>query len=88
MTRDDDELPPLDDEPAIRPDDELLNIDEVCEFVGGKGKPVHRATVYRGISRGDYHPPLHPTPGISRWIKRLLAQDRARISGCGEEGKS
>jgi hypothetical protein len=72
-----DELLAANDE--IRDDDELLTADEACEFIGGKGKPIHPASLYRGIAKGIYHAPVHPSPGISRWIKRRLAKDRARI---------
>ena len=77
MTQDEDDL-------VIREDDELMPIEEVCEFLGGKGKPIDRATVYRGVAKGIYHPPVHPSPGISRWVRRWLVKDRARIvSGQG-----
>ncbi len=65
-------------------DDELLTLGEACEFVGGKKKPIHPSNFYRGIQRGDYHKPIHPTPGISRWLKRRLASELNRQIKGGE----
>jgi hypothetical protein len=39
---------------------------EVGAFFGGS-KPLHPATVYRGIKEGRIPRPYHPSPGISRW---------------------
>ena len=62
-------------------DDELIDIKEVCRELGGS-KPVNVATVYRAIARGDVDPPLHPTPGISRWSRnRIRSQARASKNG-------
>ena len=54
-----------DDEWELGEDDELLTLDESCAFIGGRKKPIHPSNFYRGIQRGDYHQPMHPTPGIS-----------------------
>jgi hypothetical protein len=62
-----------------REDDELLTLDEACRYIGGNGKPINRATYYRGVARGIYPAPVHPSPGISRVVKRMLAEARARI---------
>jgi hypothetical protein len=58
-------------------EEELIDIREVCRELGGS-KPLHPATVYRAILRGDVDPPLHPTPGASRWIRGRI---RARARG-------
>jgi hypothetical protein len=58
-------------------DDELITVKEACELIGGKGKPVSIATVYRGVKRGTYSPPVHPSPGISRFWKRKLQREIA-----------
>jgi len=63
-------------------DDELLDLDAVCEFFGGTRRPLDPSTVYRGIKDGRYPPPVKPSPGISRWLRsecqaamtRLIAQ--------------
>jgi predicted DNA-binding transcriptional regulator AlpA len=57
--------------------DQLIDIEEVCRELGGN-KPVDRATVYRAIARGEIDPPIHPTPGISRWSRNSI---RARARG-------
>jgi len=56
--------------------DELIDIHGVCREVGG-AKPVDPSTIYRAIQRGDFDPPIHPTPGIRRWL-RSRAQAFAR----------
>jgi hypothetical protein len=68
-----------DDELIVREDDELLTVDEACAFIGGKSKPIDRSTLYRGIAAGIYPPLVHPSPGISRAVKRQYAAARARI---------
>ena len=60
-------------------DDDLLTVDEACAIIGGKTKPINRATYYRGVKRGDYPAPVHPSPGLSRIPKRELLEARARI---------
>jgi hypothetical protein len=45
---------------------ELGTIDDACAVIGGKSKPVDRATYYRGVKAGRYNGPFHPSPGISR----------------------
>ena len=64
----------------MQDDDELIDIKAVCAEIGGS-KPVNPATVYRAIARGDIDPPLHPTPGISRW-------SRSRIRAFARGGKN
>ena len=45
---------------------DLGTIDEACAIIGGKNKPVDKATYYRGVKAGRYNGPFHPSPGISR----------------------
>jgi hypothetical protein len=75
-TRDNSEL--TDDELIVREDDELLTVGETCAFIGGKTKPIDPATLYRGIKAGIWPPLFHPSPGISRAVKRQYAAARAR----------
>jgi predicted DNA-binding transcriptional regulator AlpA len=71
--RDDDSLETGDDA-----EDELIDINEVCELLGGKKKPLNKSTVYRNISLGNLPPPIHPTPGISRFSRKgILAARKA-----------
>ena len=39
----------------------------VGKYFGGS-KPLHPATVYRGVKKGRIPPPYHPSPGVSRWV--------------------
>lgn len=64
-------------------DDELIDIDAACRIIGGKEKPIHRCTYYRGVAKGIYPPPCHPSPGISRVLKSrvIAARDRQISAG-------
>jgi hypothetical protein len=64
-------------------DDELITIKEACRLLGGNERPIHNATYYRGVARGDYPAPIHPSPGISRLSKRAVLEARARIMAIG-----
>lgn len=59
-------------------DDGLYDADFVRGFFGGN-KPIDRATLYRGIKAGRFSPPVHPSPGMSRWVGRDLRADKQRI---------
>jgi predicted DNA-binding transcriptional regulator AlpA len=59
---------------------ELVDCDEACRVLGGN-RPIHRATLYRGIRQGKYPPPIHTGPATSRWLKgELLDCVRAFIA--------
>jgi predicted DNA-binding transcriptional regulator AlpA len=51
----------------IASDDDLLDIDEVCAFFGGS-KPLHPATIYRGVGR-LYPKPLKVDRQSVRWLR-------------------
>jgi predicted DNA-binding transcriptional regulator AlpA len=71
-------------EPHMEDDAELLDVKASCKFVAGEGKPIDRSTFYRAIKNGLYPKPIHPTPGISRWMKGgLRAARQARIDVAG-----
>lgn len=53
-------------------DDVYLSPKESCALIGGPGKPISIATLYRGIKAGRYPPFDHPSPGISRHRKSKL----------------
>jgi predicted DNA-binding transcriptional regulator AlpA len=59
-------------------DDGLYDIEFVCAFFGGS-KPLHAATVYRGIKQGRYPPPVKPSPNANRWIGRELKAAKTEI---------
>ena len=69
---------PEDDEQELRTDDVLLTPAEACEFIGGPTKPIDPSNLYRGVKSGRYRGPVHPLPGVSRFVQRWLANDRNR----------
>jgi predicted DNA-binding transcriptional regulator AlpA len=59
---------------------DLIDVDQVCLILGGS-KPVHRATVYRGIAAGKYPKPIKIGPNVSRWTRAEWLQIvKARIA--------
>ena len=47
--------------------DEFLSIEAVCRFFGGD-KPLHPATIYRGIGT-RYPRPVRVSPNVNRWLR-------------------
>ena len=48
--------------------EDLLDQKAVCAFFGGT-RPIHFATLYRGIAAGRYPKPIHVAPNTSRWLR-------------------
>lgn len=73
-----------------QPDDfEFGTIDEACAVVGGKGKPINRATYYRGVKAGRYEPPIKVGPNLSRVrLGRLRERLRREIEGATGESSA
>lgn len=71
-------LPPPGDPVSQIEDDGFYDINFVCAFFGGS-KPLHPATIYRGIAHGRYPRPVRPSPNINRWIGRELRVARQCI---------
>lgn len=69
----------------MQDEDELIDIKEVCREIGGS-RPVNAASVYRAIQRGDFDPPIHPTPGISRWSRNRTRAFARRGMKNGDSG--
>jgi hypothetical protein len=46
---------------------DLLDIDAVCKFFGGT-KPLHPATIYRGLGT-RYPRPIRVSPNVNRWSR-------------------
>ena len=45
-------------------------------------KPIHPATYYRGVKRGIYPAPVHPSPNVSSVdMDKLGAAIRAHVDG-------
>jgi predicted DNA-binding transcriptional regulator AlpA len=49
-------------------DPSLLDLKEACRFFGGT-RPIHAATLYRGIRFGRYPGAIKVGPGSSRWLR-------------------
>lgn len=47
---------------------ELLDRGAVCRLFGGT-RPLHPATLYRGIRQGRFPKPVKVGPGTSRWLR-------------------
>jgi predicted DNA-binding transcriptional regulator AlpA len=70
--------------------DELLDRRAACAFFGGV-RPIHFATLYRGIDAGRYPKPVRVSPNTSRWLRSeceiaLRALISARDDGREVEG--
>jgi predicted DNA-binding transcriptional regulator AlpA len=62
---------------------ELLDRDAACRFFGGT-RPIHAATLYRGIRKGHYPRPVKVGPGSSRWLREeCVAALQAMVEGRG-----
>ena len=59
---------------------DLITISEACKILGGT-KPIHRSTYYRHAATGRFPRPVHPSPGISRLVKREVIDARDRLIG-------
>jgi predicted DNA-binding transcriptional regulator AlpA len=46
---------------------DLLDIEAVCRFFGGS-KPLHPATIYRGVGK-RYPRPIRVSPNVNRWLR-------------------
>ena len=46
---------------------ELLTDKEVCQMLG-----ISRSTLRRVIRRGEFSKPLKPSPGTSRWPRKIV----------------
>jgi len=58
----------------------LLDRAETCRFFGGT-RPIHPATLYRGIREGRFPRPVKVGPGSSRWLR---AECEAALQGMVE----
>jgi predicted DNA-binding transcriptional regulator AlpA len=65
-------------------DSSLWDRGAVCAFFGGS-RPVAYTTIWRGMKEGRIPRPIHPSPGIVRWVPdecraalaRMIAEQRA-----------
>jgi hypothetical protein len=67
---------------------DFLTADEVCLMIGGRQRPISRATLYRLIKHDIISPPEHPSPGISRWRRgKTRAEIDARAAAQSGGGR-
>jgi hypothetical protein len=59
-------------------DDGLYDLGFVCAWFGGN-KPLHVATIYRGMNEGRFPRPVRPSPNVNRWIGRELKAAKQAI---------
>ena len=52
-------------------DDGLYDLNFVRGFFGGT-RPLHVATIYRGMNEGRYPRPVRTSPNANRWVGREL----------------
>ncbi len=57
---------------------DLLDIEAVRHFFGGT-RPLHAATVYRGIAAGVYPRPLRISANCNRWLRNECEEALRRI---------
>jgi predicted DNA-binding transcriptional regulator AlpA len=66
-------------DPGISIEDEgFYDIEFVCKFFGGS-RPLHAATIHRGITEGRYPRPVRTSPNSNRWVGRELKAARQAI---------
>ena len=61
-------------------DDDLLDVYEACRVIGGSGRPIHPATLYRGVKDGRYSKPIQISRQAVRWKRSELLRDTARMT--------
>jgi predicted DNA-binding transcriptional regulator AlpA len=66
--------------PAALSDDEvMLTMTETCTFFGGPGRPIHPATLYRGVADSRYPRPVWIGPNSVRWLLSECREARQRM---------
>jgi predicted DNA-binding transcriptional regulator AlpA len=68
-------------------EDELLDKAAACRFLGGS-KPIHPATLWRGVRSGRYSQPVSIGPQIIRWLRSELAADVERMAAERDGGRA
>jgi predicted DNA-binding transcriptional regulator AlpA len=59
-------------------DYELMDLATTCRFFGGS-KPIHPATLYRGIHADLYPAPIKVGPNLNRWVVSECRAARERM---------
>jgi hypothetical protein len=58
---------------------ELWDRHSVCAFFGGREKPIHISTLYRGMARGLYPRPVNVAANVARWLGHECRAVRQRM---------
>jgi predicted DNA-binding transcriptional regulator AlpA len=56
-----------------------MDTEAVCVFFGGTSKPLHRATLWRGVRDGRYPAPIKLSPRMCRWIRQECEAARDKM---------
>jgi hypothetical protein len=65
--------------PSVADDEVMLTGPETCIFFSGPGRPMHLATLYRGVAEGRYPPPVMIGPNSVRWLLSECREVRQRM---------
>jgi hypothetical protein len=69
----------------MQDDVDPVTIDEACAIIGGKTRPINRATYYRGVKAGRYPAPFKPSPNISRVDGNKVRAARRKLASDAPE---
>jgi Prophage CP4-57 regulatory protein (AlpA) len=64
---------------ALSDDEVMLTTTETCTYFGGPGRPIHSATLYRGVADGRYPRPVWIGPNSVRWLLSECREARQRM---------
>jgi hypothetical protein len=67
---------------------ELWDRDAVCAFFGGREKPIHISTLYRGIARGIYPKSINVAGNVARWLGHECRAVRQRMLTARDKPKT
>lgn len=63
-------------------DDDLVDEATSCRLIGGNNTPIHRSSLWRGITAGRYPKPIKIGPATNRWrvgeLRKVLEQAAAK----------
>lgn len=69
---------------AVRGDYEMMTMAAVLAFFGGD-RPIHSATLYRGIAAGRYPRPVPIGPNTKRWLRSECLAARQALAAQRDE---
>ena len=58
----------------------LMDLDETCRFFGGN-RPIHAATLYRGVKAGRFPTPVKVGANSARWLRSECVAALAKLGG-------